>query len=280
MRGGAKETLENYILLRNSFIEKIRNGDAAETPCADCPALKKEFYKLNKQPHVLHFSLSRPCNFDCTYCTAGSRNWVKLAKKEQGRLMDISIAKYIKEAKKMLGKLDVVDLVSGEPLIQHDRTEILEAIQESGSKVHVFTNGSFYAQELKQGFAPEDVTITTSIDCGTRKTFHKIRGVDMFDRVRDNLIQYSQDGIRVRMKYILMNRYNNNEIEIDGFFKLCEEVNPVEVHLTRDEWEGEITPGELKAAAMFIDKAKRLGMNILYQDYHFPINRLFRVNGK
>jgi hypothetical protein len=72
-----------------------------------------------------------------------------------------------------------------------------------------------------------------SLDAGTRETFAKIKGLDLFDKVCDNLVRYSSKG-PVRLKYIILPGLNDNEADIDGFVALCVRLKATAVDVTRE----------------------------------------------
>ena len=65
--------------------------------------------------------------------------------------------------------------------------------------------------------------MNVSIDAGTRETFHKIKGVDGFERVCENLQEYHKAGC-VTLKYIFLPGINDKKEDIDGFVDLCIEL--------------------------------------------------------
>jgi molybdenum cofactor biosynthesis enzyme MoaA len=71
------------------------------------------------------------------------------------------------------------------------------------------------------------------LDAGTRETFKKIKGIDAFARVCENLRRYAEHG-NVEVKYIFMNGVNDSNGDIEGFADACNEINAASVFVTRD----------------------------------------------
>lgn len=74
-----------------------------------------------------------------------------------------------------------------------------------------------------------------SVDSGTPETYHKIKGVDGFARVKQNLSRYAQASLGiVALKYIFVPGLNDTLNDVDGFVKLCVDVNATFVLVAMD----------------------------------------------
>lgn len=101
--------------------------------------------------------------------------------------------------------------------------------------------------------------IYCSVDAGTVETFRKVKGVDGFDRVCENLREYAKHG-PVILKYILLDGINHTDQDLKGFFKLADEV-AVRVELTRDFLDSTslFSDHALEFAARFITHFRNTG---------------------
>ena len=94
------------------------------------------------------------------------------------------------------------------------------------------TNASRYVDTIADSLA-RGGKIFSSLDAGTAKTFQKIKGVDMFNKVCNNLKCYAEAG-EVEVKYIFLPGVNDNEEDVTGFIQACKNINPSAIHISRD----------------------------------------------
>ena len=121
----------------------------------------------------------------------------------------------------------------GEITVSPYRNEILDYWISRNFQGMIFTNGFIYNEKiaclLEQGL----INLNVSLDAGTKETFAKVKGVDCFSRVIDNLEKYAQTGGIVELKYILLHGVNTNEVDIDNFLKIAKKLNALVV-ISRD----------------------------------------------
>lgn len=157
----------------------------------------KNLKKNNTQtPIFASFDISNECNLKCIHCYwwknrgesgLGAKEWTKIAR--ETRAMGI------------LG----VALCGGEPLLRLDVVEKL--VRETNCAI--ITNGTIpFPESLK------NVGFSVSVD-GTEKTHNQIRGAkiagfNVYQRVKENVINSPSDTILINMT---LNKLNMNEIE-------------------------------------------------------------------
>ncbi len=85
--------------------------------------------------------------------------------------------------------------------------------------------------------------VRSSFDAGTPETYAKIKGVDCFEKMLENIRHYLQAPYFVlNPKYLFQPGINDNERDVENFAQICEElqvdlVTPVFSFLG-DEYEG------------------------------------------
>jgi hypothetical protein len=80
-------------------------------------------------------------------------------------------------------------------------------------------------------------TLNCSVDAGTRETYAKVKGADVFEKVCGNLEQYAGRGAKLLLKYIFLKGINDNEADIDGFVRLVEKLRPGSVMISWDYYD-------------------------------------------
>lgn len=118
-------------------------------------------------------------------------------------------------------------LASGEISVSPYREEVFEIIKRNRWDVHVFTNASVYVPALAELLQSGQAKIQVSMDAGTKETFAKIKGVDFWDKVVENLARYAENVApnQIELKYILIPGVNDLERDVDGFLELAKNVH-------------------------------------------------------
>lgn len=125
----------------------------------------------------------------------------------------------------------IIGIGSGELLVHPMRDKILAAIENY--PVYFYTNASVFNEKVAEILSKGRSKICVSMDAGTRETFAKIKGIDIFDKVCENLRRYSEYGV-VELKYIFLPGVNDNKTDIDGFLALCQMVKVKSVSISRN----------------------------------------------
>ncbi len=220
------DAFDDFLTLRSETIRKLNSGE--HTKCNGCQELKK-LYTLAK-PHftyVIYNELGR-CNFKCSYCNFEER---------LGR--DTSTDADLVELLKLVQNYGfdndngVVELCSGEITIHPRKKEIYNAVKDNN--VMFLTNGLVFDEEIQKKLQNGMGILNLSIDAGTRDTFKKVKGVDAFDRVTENLRRYAHDRQGdLYLKYIVMPGINDNFEDVDGFVNLCIELKVSSAHISHN----------------------------------------------
>ena len=128
-------------------------------------------------------------------------------------------------------------LGGGEITIYKECESILEEFGIKGNAhIHAATNAIKYSENLYKAIEKGNTNIIISLDCGTRETFKKIKRIDAFDKVIENIYKYSSaKEHKVTLKYILIPGVNDN---MNEFKKFIEIVRKAKVSTVRLDIEG------------------------------------------
>ncbi len=129
----------------------------------------------------------------------------------------------------LLSEKTEISLVGGEPVLLKEFKELLKFFIKNNFKVNILSNGIIYEKYISKALnANNESYMTISLDCGTRETFKKIKGVDKFNDCIKNIKHYIKDsndsGERIMIKYIILKGLNDNKEEIDKFINICSEI--------------------------------------------------------
>jgi molybdenum cofactor biosynthesis enzyme MoaA len=239
----------------NAVIEKQKRGEPIS--CGKCPQYKLGRYPI--EPELNHVSFDTGlkhsgCNVRCCYCHAGD--------KLRDESIDITLYECVKALEGKYGDSTLsLSLSSGEFTICPDAERILDIVEKKNWSTKIFTNGRIYMDRIsdmaKGGNIP---MVFVSADAGTKATFAKVKGVDYWETLNENLAKYRENGVVVSLKYILLEGINDNEEDMDGFFELARKAGG-SVRFSNDSRMGHkrLSERSMAAAKYFIRSAEDFG---------------------
>ena len=244
-----KIDFDRLISSKINYVNEFKNGKTLPT-CLNCHNLqnydeKLQFDKFSKVL-VNHFT---SCNCACIYC-----------------VRDFYISKDQKQSKPNYELVPVINEMYKRNLISTDKLEVefqggdIGCLKEfkslvnlfykkSNSNFHFFTNNIVYYDIIQHLFDENRAELIISLDCGTRETYKKIKRVDKFDLVVNNVKKYVKKSKfpNIIMKYILLNNINDNKNEIKSFMQVVNSLNLDTVCLEFDyKTCMELIPGQKK----------------------------------
>ncbi|MCL2399092.1 MAG: radical SAM protein, partial [Defluviitaleaceae bacterium] len=214
----SEKTIVDVLKKRKTIIRELTKGEklTIAKPCENCSKLTSENYLFGlKEIKSINISCYPSiCQARCFFCSVykNPRNNYEASK-------DSNYPKMIAE---MLRWLNVNDHITNrcsftvapaEITIMPHKDFLLETI--SKNKARFFTNGFVFDNKIAQSMKDRKSIIQISIDAGTRKTFQKIKGLDMYEKVVNNLLEYRKYG-DIDLKYVIIPGVNDNDEDING----------------------------------------------------------------
>lgn len=221
------KTFEYYSLLKNyngekidwkkltneriKEIEKLKNNNINKY-CDGCIHVKEDFWE-EYEPYIDNITISHwtHCNCDCIYCGLDKR-----PKKKPYKFLPI-----LKEMKKqnILNFDGFLLFGGGEPTCLKEFPDILKFFYKNNIKnVQINSSGITYNREIAKYLSKEGMRLTISPDSSDRQTYLKIKNVDKFEQVWNNIKKYAKaqkDNIyALRTKYILIENINDTKEQI------------------------------------------------------------------
>jgi len=275
-----EETVSRFLELRDKVVENLNSKSPQY--CTGCPNLEEKpvsgesrtFFYLNLGEYgVCNFDCCYcfgigehgVCNFDCCYCF-GKRE--PFAKK---KLLDYSKLLSVLEKRELINDTNIA-ITSGEITLHPDCDELLSVLEKYPNEKIVFTNASIFNERIANMMKNSNTRLNVSIDAGTKETFARIKGRNMFDKVCENLRKYSGGRGNIELKYLLLPNINDNTEDADGFLKICSEISVSKVILSKNLTDNKKLPEKTIMTARYIyNKALELGFvreftKILTQD--------------
>jgi organic radical activating enzyme len=244
------EDVDSYVLKfieqKKKIIKRINCGES--TSCSGCPYLREDYWYKIKKIRRLNFSLDHKCNLKCSYCYRRENGY------RQTSFIDVNkLIVSFKSCKYISVEYPVI-YSSGEISIQSDINEIISNLQDY--EVAFISNATRYNAKIHNMIKKKSSSILISLDSGTRTTYNKIKGMDLFNEVCENIKKYTSDGGNVILKYIIMND-NLDKADLNGFIDICKMCNIKNIRISRNWYEKEITDDIKTAAIQLTYKAMR-----------------------
>ena len=215
----------------NSFL-----GDSVPDCCKNCFEIHthlsdKKILSFENKINMLYIQNNMSCNAKCLYCS--------FANEKRGYRYNVLPHVKTLIEKEILSPNAFVFMSGGETTISPEFDDLLDLfLSYKNVKVELLTSGIKYSEKIKNGFIKEKVSMVVSLDSGCRETYLRIKQVDAFDVLLSNLKEYTSCSDyakeNITLKYILVDRINDNKTEIDKFFNIVNELGIKKVRLDVD----------------------------------------------
>ena len=209
----------DFFKKREEHIELMKNGSSLPA-CKDCFWIKSANWdeRKNEFRYIL-LNIWVKCNLFCIYCSTHSDKHVIENTKEY------NIIPVIKDMieKGVLTPNTKIDIAGGEATLDKNFDELLSVLINAGVKnININTNATIFSKSIQEGIKKGVVSIISSVDCGTSKKFFEIKKVKCFEKVWNNLKNYSSNLSlnslnTVRTKYIILPNINDDKSQIRKF---------------------------------------------------------------
>ena len=202
---------------RKKIVDKINSSKsevAIPDECKNCYMINdflsdKKVTDFDNYVNRLYIQNNMSCNAKCIYCCFDYLG--------KGQLYNaIPVIKSIMD-KNMIDKKCTLILSGGEITISPQFEELITILDENlDSQISLATSGIKYSKSLEKIFAKNKCWETLSLDCGCRETYLKLKQVDCFDTVVNNIREYTKNAPQTPKMITL--KYENDEfsVEIDN----------------------------------------------------------------
>jgi wyosine [tRNA(Phe)-imidazoG37] synthetase (radical SAM superfamily) len=140
------------------------------------------------------------------------------------------------------------------------------------------TNNIVYYDEISKFLNEKRAQLCVSVDSGTQETYARIKGVDKFNVVVENLQRYianSPELPNIILKYILLPSYNDNEYEMSKFIEMIKSLGMYFVIFDLDyrdimiksDKKFEIPQSYYESKTLFENIAKKYSISVAIPEY-------------
>ncbi|MGH7801668.1 MAG: radical SAM protein [Thermodesulfobacteriota bacterium] len=199
-----------------------RNKEAILRECS------KKSLKVNNLPFYYHIHINMPCNQRCIMCKPDGKHSKDV----------LPFNEFVAFFEQIKPYAEQITLIGGEPLIYPWINEVIDLLSRHQIEVTINTNATMLNEKLSQKLSSlHGLNLKCSIDAVTPSTYFKIRGTDMFERVKANLVRFSylaknKPNIKQILVYVVM---RENLSEVLPFIDFAKTLSPhrVEFHPVR-----------------------------------------------
>jgi uncharacterized radical SAM superfamily Fe-S cluster-containing enzyme len=217
-------------------LRKIQSEGGVSDFCKGCIYQEEQEWYDGDFFYCLALNHYTVCNSRCIYCDCGNNDALR---KEPY----YDIAPVLKNMidngflKSVVGSF--VTFGGGEPTLLRDFDKIISYLSEANfSNIRINTSGIKYSETIERGLTDGLLNIVISPDSGSPNIYKKIKRVDCFDNVWENIEQYLQKAKNkkdVNVKYIIIPGINDTEEDFLDFYNQLIKTGVVSVGLTVEQ---------------------------------------------
>ncbi len=241
---GEKIDWKNFFKLRNSY-RKLQERGKTIPQCEGCIFLHEaEWEQKNEITHII-FDHWTHCNCKCTYC------YTEEDKNSYNNLATYNVLPIVKDMldKNILKPGGAIGFGGGEPTMLEEFEELIGLLLKNNfTNIRVPSSGIKYSPIIEQGIALNKLTVVISIDSATKDTYKKIKQIDAFDKVCENIIKYANAQTTVGTvvsKYIIIPGTNDTISELDKWLTFNKENNILSIAIdVENSWLGRLKEHE------------------------------------
>lgn len=217
----------NSVFTKEDYPECCKGCFMLNTCLKDSPVEEKFDNVINR----VYFHQNQSCNAKCTYCAYQTV--------ENGcKYKVVPIVKSMID-NKILSKHAQIYMSGGEITISPEFDELLFLLLGYiENPVEIFSSGIKYCKSIEEAFVHNKCKMMISLDSSCRETYLKLKQVDCFDKIIDNIKNYikASDNAKdnITLKYIIIDDVNDNETELLNFIHLVKELGIKNIRLDFD----------------------------------------------
>lgn len=225
---------KQYILdKKNKYIDFLKRGQIP-SECRGCIEYKEitfkdkiqSFFKKEEIPLISHIVVDHfsKCDCDCSYC---SQKKFFPNENQTYELLPI-IQKLYQDKMIDLDNLKVEFQGGNVSVLDEFELLLREFYAHNCDDFVVMTNAIKYLPEIEKYLQGWKNHISISLDAGTKETFYKIKKVDAFDAVIQNIkLLREKIHAQISLKYIIIKGVNDNKEELEKFLLIAKEIGNI-----------------------------------------------------
>ena len=214
------------------FVDTFKKGKVP-LECGDCFKIEEKVWDEEQYIDYITITHFSTCNANCIYCS----NNLTPEERTNNVYKIMPVLNSFKE-EGVIRKGVELHIGGGEFSIYPEAEELLQNYSKDNfARIFIPTNAIKYNEFIFNAMDSGSTYIIVSLDSGTRETYKKIKRIDAFDTVIENLCKYTKTPTatkRLRLKYILVPGYNDNVQEFKKFLNIAHEFKAKYIKLDID----------------------------------------------
>ena len=221
---GGEFPLDRYLL---SFKEYTIQNILKVGECLGCFMLRTGtvFTEFSFFSYISFNNFSK-CHLKCTYCELGHAEWRKKM------FAPYAVLPTLKDMynRKLVRNSTLIAWGGGEPTLYEFFDETAKFCVEKNLMQNIDTNAVLYSEEIANILSQKLAYVRISVDSGTPETYKKVKGVDHFSLVWQNIGRYNKFG-SITVKYVVT-KDNSNSNDIFGFVENCHKAGITKIQIS------------------------------------------------
>ncbi len=210
---------------RAKIIDDCKRGILPKN-CYGCVDLEKKKWDEHLLIDDLFFNYWDHCNCGCVYCIqAGRGEYFVKEKRPSDYYSVLNQVKYLYK-NNLVAKNAHVELVGGDLTVLDEAEELINTVLDYGvGRITFHSSCIYYSKGIERALkeAP-NVDFDFSVDCASRELYKKIKRIDAYDQVIDNIKRYLACSEKAKdaliAKYIIVDGLNDNLEELGKWIDL------------------------------------------------------------
>ena len=202
---------------------RAKNGEVPFKACENCHSFTEEEWDDDLSIKDIAISHWTACNCNCFYCyTAKDKNYFNTRKPY--KLMPV-----LEEIKDIIDFNGVVRFIGGDVAMLEEFEQIVNFFYDNGMRdFYVPTSGIKFLPTIEKILLGGYGHVIVSVDSGNAEMYRKIKQVDCFDKVAENISRYisaaNEGGSLFELKYILIPNVNDNIEQVRSWLDFAEKM--------------------------------------------------------
>jgi len=151
-------------------------------------------YRDLPYPHRLDLELDNKCNLECTMCNGVFSSSIrKNREKLFSYISPYNNDKFLEELTPFLLNAKKINFFGGEPFLITIYDKIFDVLLKNKSKaiIYIQTNGTIFNKKIESICNKLNISISISIDGGTKEIYEKIRKNSSFELISENCTKFN-----------------------------------------------------------------------------------------
>lgn len=243
-----EETVNQLIIKRANIIsESVKYSILDKFPdieerkytseCIKCANYRFINGKSDNLIHYINLSMPAPCPCKCFYCDARNAGLMNKGSCNENYEKIFEAINYLKR-NNFVSKECRWQISSGEIAIHPFKDQIFHLLNENDYSITFHTNCFIFDEKIANVLSLNNKScINLSIDSGTGETWFKIKGVNNFNIVMENLkkyYSYTAKENQITFKYIVLPGINDNNEDYKSVVNIMKKVKNNYLHIACD----------------------------------------------